>query len=103
MLDTNVLSELGKPDINESVDAWSRRHENDPFFISAVSVAEIKSGLPFMQEGRKKRAMAEILDKHIRRGGCLPFDESCAPHYTAILVQKGWGRKPRKDAARRRT
>ena len=28
MLDTNVLSELGKPDINESVDAWSRRNEN---------------------------------------------------------------------------
>ena len=88
LLDTNVLSELGKRKADESVATWVGLHKNTFLFVSAVTVAEIESGIAFMQDGKKKQettqAMMALLAQHIHRHGCLSFDESCAPYYAAV-------------------
>ena len=98
LLDTNVLSELGKPDPDESVAAWMwLQPRNASFYISAVTVAEVEYGLAWMKEGKNKRkkgrAMKAVLNSHIGRRRCLLFDESCVEHYTAVSKQKKWGPK----------
>ena len=88
LLDTNVLSELGKQNTDESVRAWAQRHKDTFLFVSAVTVAEIESGITLLSEGKKRqettKAMMAMLAQHIHRHGCLSFDESCAPYYAAI-------------------
>ena len=96
LLDTNVLSELGKPDPDESVAAWMwLQPPNASFYISAVTVAEVEYGIAWMNEGKnkrkKERAMQAVLNSHIGRHRCLLFDDSCVKHYIAVSKQKGWG------------
>ena len=96
LLDTNVLSELGKPDPDESVAAWMwLQPRNASFYISAVTVAEVEYGIAWMDEGKnkrkKERAMQAVLNSHIGRHRCLLFDKSCVKHYIAVSQQKEWG------------
>lgn len=87
LLDTNVLSNLERPKVADAILAWMRPRERLTFYVSAVTVAEIESGIAIMKEGEKTKSklaekMAAILFRHC--SGCLPFDESCVPHYTAV-------------------
>lgn len=45
LLDTNVVSELRKPNCNATVRAWSEQHPPQSFFLSTVTLAEIRFGI----------------------------------------------------------
>ncbi len=42
LLDTNVISELRKPRCDAHVKSWSERHTPNSFFLSTVTLAEIR-------------------------------------------------------------
>jgi predicted nucleic acid-binding protein len=54
LLDTNVLSELKKPNPNPRVKAFIEAIPDDDILISAVSVGEIFFGIEKLPEGNKK-------------------------------------------------
>lgn len=45
LLDTNVISELRKPDCNIRVRDWSERQNPSSLFLSIVTIAEIRYGI----------------------------------------------------------
>lgn len=61
LLDTNVLSEVRKPDPDPRVLEWLDKLDEDRSFISVVSIAEIRRGVALMDEGRKRETLAEWL------------------------------------------
>ncbi|OOO20091.1 type II toxin-antitoxin system VapC family toxin [Rhizobium sophoriradicis] len=81
LLDTNVLSEVTKPNPDMRVLAWLDKLDEDRSFISIVSVAEIRRGVALMDNGRKRDALAEWLARDLplrfeRR--IIPVDERVA-------------------------
>jgi predicted nucleic acid-binding protein len=58
LLDTNVLSEVRRPEPNRRVLEWLDRLDEDHSFISVISLAEIQRGIGLMDRGRKRDALA---------------------------------------------
>ncbi|OWV78469.1 recombinase [Rhizobium sp. N122] len=65
LLDTNVLSEVTKPNPDMRVLAWLDKLDEDRTFISIVSIAEIRRGVALMDSGRKRDALADWLARDL--------------------------------------
>ncbi len=62
VLDTNVISEAFKPQANARVGVWLARLDPKDVFTTAVSQAELYTGLAILPDGERKRALAEVID-----------------------------------------
>lgn len=85
LLDTNILSEVTKPLPDVSVLQWLDRLDEDRAFISVVSIAEIRRGVALMDEGRRRDALAEWLE----RGLLQRFERRVLPVNEAVAL--AWG------------
>ena len=56
ILDTNVISEIGKPKANPNVLAWAARTPQQTTFLSAITILEIELGVLLMERKDKERA-----------------------------------------------
>jgi len=61
LLDTNVISEVTKPVVNENVLAWLKNCDEDRLFLSVISLAEISRGVALMEQGKKRDEIARWL------------------------------------------
>lgn len=59
LLDTNVVSELMRPEPAPAVLAWMARAPAAAFHLASISVAEILHGIARLPEGRRRQALAE--------------------------------------------
>ena len=60
LLDTNVISELRKPNAcNQNVLNWAQRHKHAEFFLSVITIFEIEKGI--LQHERRNREQATTL------------------------------------------
>lgn len=89
ILDTNVLSELMRDEPDARVLGWVARQRVDLLFTTAVSQAEVLSGLAIMADGRRREmleaaARAMFLDDFA--GRVLPFDTAAAAAYAGIFA-----------------
>jgi len=55
LLDTNIVSELTKPEPDPRCKAWVTENEGD-CFLSTVTLAELRYGIERLPEGKKKSA-----------------------------------------------
>nr|WP_163500484.1 type II toxin-antitoxin system VapC family toxin [Halomonas socia] len=84
VLDTNVLSELMRPEPDPRVVDWLDRQDAAWVTISAITVAEILHGIERLPDGRRKAgfaAMAAAMFEEDFAGRILPFDSHAAAHY----------------------
>ncbi len=91
ILDTNVLSEVIRPNGSPVVFAWVDRHSRADFYTTAVSKAEILSGLAMMPAGKRRLGMEEAAAQMFEedfRGAVLSFDELAVPHYAEIVASR---------------
>lgn len=91
VLDTNVLSEMIRPEPAESVARWVVRVGSDQFATTAVTRAEMYYGLALMPAGRRKdnlRAAIERLFQEQLAGATLDFTSDAAPLYGEIVAQR---------------
>ena len=58
LLDTNIISNVTKPNPSTALLAWMAEQTDNDLFISALTVGEIRSGLLEKSAG-KKRALLE--------------------------------------------
>nr|WP_254007783.1 type II toxin-antitoxin system VapC family toxin [Rhizobium sp. L1K21] len=61
LVDTNVLSEVTKPQPDVNVLQWLDTIDEDRTFISVISIAEIRRGIVLLDEGRRRNALEEWL------------------------------------------
>ena len=94
-LDTNVVSELMRPQPEPRVIRWLDRRRQRPLAIAAVSIMEIRLGLHGIDPGvRKDRLIAAFEDMVTLdlQGRVLSFDKTAAEataDYVAALNAKG--------------
>ena len=97
VLDTNVLSELMRGRPNPRVLDWLDREDARGFFVSAVSVAEIRTGLGLLPDGRRRRELSAGADRvldEVFRGRVLAFDAAAAGDYADIACSRRAAGRP---------
>ena len=96
ILDTNIVSALMRPEQNGRIVAWTDAQPQSALWTSTVSLLEIRSGLLFMPEGKRRRALeqgfAQLLDG-LLGGKLLAFDQEAAEEAARVdLIQHRTGR-----------
>ena len=92
LVDTCVLSELQRRKPNKEVVAWFKKRFGDSlFFVSAVSIAEIRRGINRLdKDDPRRRRLEGWLDIEILPqygDSILPFDLSVAQKWGEIMAE----------------
>ncbi len=89
VLDTNVVSELMRPDPAPAVDAWVAGRPAESLFFSAVGEAELRYGVAIMPAGRRRNRVGGEIEAMLSEdfeGRVLPFDTRAARAYAEIAA-----------------
>lgn len=89
LLDTNVVSEMMRPEPEAAVLAWLRAQALRGLATTAVTTAEIRYGLARLPDGRRRRALEERFGLFLLRGfdrRILPFDAAASEIYGEIVA-----------------
>ena len=89
VLDTNMLSEMMRPEPERKIADWIVRQPSDELFTAAVCQAEILSGLAIMPSGRRRADLEEAARSMFAddfAGRVLPFDTEAADAYAEIFA-----------------
>lgn len=81
VLDTNVLSELMRPEPSSSVQRWLSRMESETLATTVITVAEIETGIARLPEGARRDTFLrhfEMLMGPELGFNVLPLDEPAA-------------------------
>ena len=91
VLDTNVVSELMRDAPHAGVLGWLDGCPTRELFVTAVTEAEVRTGIAFLPEGKRRRGIAEAADRAFRGlfvGRVLPFDSEAACAYAEIAAAR---------------
>ena len=87
LLDTNVISELVKPEPDTNVVRWIEETDESILFLSVLTVAEIRHGIERLKPGKRRGRLESWLKIDLRarfRDRILPVDESVAERWGAL-------------------
>lgn len=93
LLDTNIVSELRKPNCNPLVKQWSERQLPQSFYLSTVTLAEIRFGIERATDDTFRQELTQWLDNTLRpwfSDRILPVDEAVILTWRRMVEQ---GRK----------
>jgi hypothetical protein len=91
VLDTNVLSELMRDRPAAVVLDWFTQNTGSAMHISAVTQAEILTGIALLPEGKRRTALATAADLMFEQDfadHCLAFDAVAARNYALIVSER---------------
>ncbi len=97
VLDTNVLSELMRPEPDAAVVAWIGGQPMAGLFTTTLTQAEIFYGLALLPRGRRRDALvaaARPMFEVDLAGRVLPFDTDAALAYPDIAAGRRKGGRP---------
>jgi toxin FitB len=90
VLDTNVIFEIMKPNPNPHVLSWVDSVPALQTAITAVTVAEILSGIGWLPDGARRSKLltaAEAIFDEEFRNRIFAFDAAAAVEYAALVVE----------------
>ncbi len=90
VLDTNVLSELMRPEPEGAVLQWMNAQPG-ALYVTALSYAEILFGIDLLPRGKRRQRLGEQAAAMFTEdfaGRILSFDAAAAPAYAAIVGQR---------------
>ncbi|NUP40647.1 MAG: type II toxin-antitoxin system VapC family toxin [Streptomyces sp.] len=97
VLDTNVISEIFRSQPDARVVAWLESLVDD-VAITAITLAELLSGVRRLPEGRRKTELAGAIDAALQpyrnTRSLLPFDDDAAQAYADVLVAREYAGLP---------
>jgi predicted nucleic acid-binding protein len=70
LLDTNVISELRKENCHPGVKAWSDRQSPQSFYLSTITIAEIRFGIVQVKDTAFRQELTEWLEQGLRPWFC---------------------------------
>jgi predicted nucleic acid-binding protein len=101
LLDTNVISELMRIEPAQIVLDWFGNHDAGDLFISAVTEAELRTGVAILPEGQRRDRLQLAIDAMIEQdfqARVLPFDSLAAKAYAEIAAQRRAAGRPIAEA-----
>lgn len=90
LLDTNIPSEMTRPQPQASVIQWLDDADDEQLYFSVVSLGEILKGITVLAAGKRRNVLQQWLDETLRpwfHGRILPVTESVAERW-GILAGK---------------
>ena len=90
LLDTNVLSEPLRQQPEPRVIEWIDAQALETLYLSAITVAELRSGVALLPAGKRRDGLRENLEKRVLplfAGRVLPFDLACTSAYAKLLAK----------------
>jgi toxin FitB len=100
LLDTNIISDIVKPQPSESLLTWmSARHDED-LFISSLTIAEIRRGILEKPRGKRRDALEQWFSgpegpPALFAGRILSFDYKAALIWAELMANRKAAGKPR--------
>lgn len=91
VLDTNVVSDLMRDHPSREVIVWLDELPTRELFVTAITEAEIRTGIAFLPEGRRRQGIADAAETVFDRlffGRILPFDSGAARVYAEIIAAR---------------
>ena len=88
-LDTNVASELMRPEPMTAVAAWIAERDAQEMYLTAVSEAELRYGVAILPAGKRRSALEAAMARWFDQGfigRILPFDSAAARAYAEIAA-----------------
>ena len=89
VLDTPIVSELMRDRPRADVLGWLDEQPTRALFVTAVTEAEVLTGIAILPEGRRKRILADAAARAfggLLSGRILPFDSAAAQTYSVIAA-----------------
>ena len=97
VLDTNVVSELMRTRPHPGVVVWLDRQAGDMLFVTAVTEAEIRTGVALLPDGERRRGLSASTERAfgvLFAGRILPFDSGAAQDYAVISAARRAAGRP---------
>jgi toxin FitB len=90
ILDTNVVSELMRPEPAPGVANWVRDRDRRELRTTATTLAEIRYGIARLPEGRRKQVLLAAADEIFSAFAdqVLPVDAAAAEQYAVIASSR---------------
>lgn len=90
LLDTNVLSELMRPQPNPVVVTWVNA-QSSVAWVNAITQAEISLGIALLPDGKRRDAFAAAARQMFEEdfaARCLPFDSVAAEQFARLVAER---------------
>jgi predicted nucleic acid-binding protein len=87
LLDTNVPSELTRPQSDPHVENWLDAVDDEQLFLSVVSLGEMLKGLTVLPASKRRRELQQWIDERLRPwfdGRILPVTERVAERWGVL-------------------
>ena len=96
ILDTNVVSELMRPEPAASVATWARDRDRRELRTTTITLAEVRYGIARLPDGRRKQVLLAAADEIFSAFAdqILPVDTAAAEHYAVIASSRERAGKP---------
>ena len=97
LLDTNVVSELMRDTPSAEVLSWMDERPTRELFVTAVTEAEIRTGIAILPSGARRRGLADAAERTLGvlfAGRILPFDSGAARAYADIAATSRAASRP---------
>lgn len=96
ILDTNVVSELMRPEPDPGVATWVRARDRRELRMTVISLAEVQYGIARLPDGRRKQVLLGAADEIFAAFAdqILPIDAAAAESYAVIASSRERVGKP---------
>ena len=91
LLDTHVLSELMRSPPAAAVLGWFAQNAQSAMYTSAITQAEILTGIALLPAGQRRTALARSAEQMFEQDfadRCLAFDAAAAKHYAVLVAAR---------------
>jgi toxin FitB len=100
LLDTNIISNVTKPNPSTALLAWMAEQTDDNLFISALTIAEIRRGLLEKPKGKKRAVLEDWFigpegPQALFAGRVLAFDEKAGLVWARLMADGTAKGRPR--------
>jgi len=97
LLDTNVPSELTRPQSDSNVENWLNAADDERLYLSVVSLGEILKGLTIRPAGQRRDQLQAWIDETLRpwfAGRILPVSEAIAERWGVMAGESQMKGRP---------
>ena len=97
ILDTNVVSEFMRGHPEPAVVAWLNARPPHDLFVTAVTEAEVRTGIAFLPAGRRRRHLVRAANRafnELFEDRVLPFEREAARAYASIAAERRKAGRP---------
>jgi predicted nucleic acid-binding protein len=100
LLDTNIISNVTKPEPSESLVAWLAERADQDLFIASLTVAEIRRGVLERPAGKRRNQLEAWFSgpegpQALFAGRVLPFNEKAALMWARLMADGKRRGRPR--------